>query len=153
MFANLNFESLWRWVLCKPDDCLFGTYPCTCILQILVEAITPIHPTVIIKPLCGAPWTSSSTLCCMTCLNFGLCWLSSLAVPVTFEEADIASLPPPPSPQEEGAVEEKEVTTPTTSASSMMHLNLNVTRIFRRKKKKRQEPGKVLCSIKKLTSV
>ena len=69
-------------------------------------------------------------------------------MPVTFEEADIASLPPPPSPQEEGAVEEKEVTTPTTSASSMMHLNLNVTRIFRRKKKKRQEPGKVLYNKK-----
>lgn len=64
-----------------------------------------------------------------------------------FEEADIASLPPPPSPQEEGTIEEREVTTPTASASSMMHLNLNVTKIFRRKKKKRQDPGKVFMLI------
>ncbi|XP_067947866.1 F-BAR domain only protein 2-like isoform X2 [Watersipora subatra] len=56
--------------------------------------------------------------------------------PVLFEEADLASLPPPPSP-EEGGIADLQSETPSAAqtTSSMMHLN--ITGIFRRKKKKK----------------
>lgn len=71
-------------------------------------------------------------------MTYGI--LEMCLVSVTFEEADLASLPPPPSP-EEGVVEVTETTTPTQTTSSMMHLN--ITGIFRRKKKKKNANEKV----------